>query len=282
MQRWKRVKQLGMAVLGATTLAIALLISQPQAGNTQSAPPLLEPLPIEETGVPQQTTTPIQTISWSIRADRFRGRWGDDITLYCPPNGTPQQIWGSDIYSDNSSICTAAVHAGFITVEEGGAIAIRILPGQSTYSESSQNGITSSRIDQWQGSFTFTTLRDFVAGVMVTERGVLPINVATWITTANNLTVPSTQPSSLRPKEQSFAVYCPAEGDLAPVWGSDIYQASSSICSAAVHAGRINSQSGGSVAFKLVSRQPFYIGNTRNGVTARHGLMGDRSFVFID
>ncbi|MGB3495907.1 MAG: LCCL domain-containing protein [Elainellaceae cyanobacterium] len=291
MNYWKRAKRIGIALLGVATLAIALLISQPQPGITQSVPALdlLQPteptIPeptIPEPTIPEPTTTFIQSVPWNFRADRFRGQWGDDVTLYCPANGAPQQIWGSDVYSDNSSICTAAVHAGLITVEEGGAIAIRILPGQSTYAGSSQNDITSSSIDQWTGSFTFTTLRDFVAGVTVTGREILPLNVATWSTTAKALASPVVQSSPFQVSEQSIALYCPSGGEPASVWGSDIYEDTSSVCSAAVHAGRINRESGGAIAIKLASRQPFYIGSTRNGITTRHGLIGDRSFIFID
>lgn len=268
-------------------VAIAILISLAQPGLTRWLSPMrTATVATAETAASLDsvslTTTDIQTISWTFRADRFRERWGDDITLYCPPNGSPQQIWGSDVYSDNSSVCTAAAHAGLITVEEGGAIAIRILRGRSAYDGHLQNDIASSSIGEWPGSFTFTSLRDFVAGVMVATDGVLPIRIATWTTPAASLAIPTSQPRSLQVAEQPIAVYCPAAGQLAPVWGSDIYRDTSSVCSAAVHAGRLSLELGGTIAFKLAARQPFYIGSSRNGITTRHGLGGDRSFIFIE
>lgn len=223
--------------------------------------------------MPTDSASPtIRTIPWSLTASRFRDQVGQDAQFYCPPNGTIQQVWGSDVYSDNSSICTAAVHAGVITREAGGAIAIRMLPGQSAYTGSTQNEVRSSNFVEWPGSFTFTTLHDVVVGVLDTPDGQVPIAVASWQTSA----------SAFRDRlNETFAVYCPAAGEPAPIWGSDIYRDASSVCTAAVHAGHLNPRDGGAIAFRMVSRMPFYIGNTRNGVTARHWLGGTGSFVVL-
>ncbi|MEM7773644.1 MAG: LCCL domain-containing protein [Cyanobacteria bacterium P01_A01_bin.37] len=221
-----------------------------------------------------QLTTDIQTISWAFTANRYRNRIGDDITVFCPENGVANRVWGSDVYSDQSSVCTAAVHAGLITFEAGGAIAIRILPGQEDYVGSTQNDLTSSSFSNWPGSFTFITLRDTVAGVMQPADGVgIPIQIVTWQSTA--------EPFSAQ-RDQHFSVYCPAFGTLSEVWGSDIYRDASSICTAAVHAGRMTTQSGGAIAFTTSPAMPFYIGNTRNGITSRHWQGGESSFQFLD
>lgn len=222
----------------------------------------------------RQETTAIQTITWSFTANRYRDRVGEDIPVFCPPDGVANRIWGSDVYSDQSSICTAAVHAGLITLDEGGAIAIRALPGQESYEGTDQNDLSSSRFGQWPGSFTFTTLRDTVAGVMnIADGAAVPIQIATWQSTAEPF---ATQ------LDQILAVYCPANGTVSEVWGSDIYRDASSICTAAVHAGKISTQSGGAIAFKMATNMPFYIGNTRNGITSRHWQGGTSSFQFLD
>lgn len=222
---------------------------------------------------PPPETTPIETISWSFTANRYRDRPGDEVSFFCPSNGVENRVWGSDVYADQSSICTAAVHAGLITLEDGGAIAIRIRPGQNTYRGSTRNEVTSGDFGQWPGSFTFTTLRDAVAGVMVTPDGTpVALQIARWDTTA--------EPFS-RQMNQVFALYCPAGGTLAAVWGSDIYRDASSVCAAAVHAGKLTIRDGGAIAFKVVSPMPFYIGNTRNGITSRHWQGGRSSFQFL-
>lgn len=64
------------------------------------------------------------------------------------------KVWGTDIYSDDSSLSTAAVHAGFLKDGETKTLTIRILPGQTDYVGSTQNGVTSASYHQWHGSFT--------------------------------------------------------------------------------------------------------------------------------
>ena len=64
-------------------------------------------------------------------------------------------MWGTDTYTDDSSVCIAAVHAGLITEDEGGRVVIEIAPGEESYTGSEANGITSTDYGSWSGSFTF-------------------------------------------------------------------------------------------------------------------------------
>jgi hypothetical protein len=61
---------------------------------------------------------------------------------------------------------------------------------------------------------------------------------------------------------------CPARGTLAPCWGTDLYTHDSSVCSAAVHAGRVTVDDGGEVTFEMRAGAAGYIGSTRRGVTS--------------
>jgi len=79
---------------------------------------------------------------------------GQQYTIECSPGGTPRTIWGTFSYTDDSSICTAAVHAGFITVASGGSVTYEIAPGQEFYVGSEANGITSRDYPSWPGSFS--------------------------------------------------------------------------------------------------------------------------------
>ena len=63
--------------------------------------------------------------------------------------------WGTDIYTDDSTITYAAVHAGAIAVGVTDYVYVKVLPGQSNYISSTQNGITSSSWGSWNGSYTF-------------------------------------------------------------------------------------------------------------------------------
>lgn len=92
--------------------------------------------------------------SWETTADQFRSRTGARITYQCPAGGQPGNIWGTDVYSDDSSVCTAGVHVGAITLARGGNVVIQIRPGESGYSGSTHNGVQSSSYGSWEGSFS--------------------------------------------------------------------------------------------------------------------------------
>lgn len=59
--------------------------------------------------------------------------------------------WGTGIYTDNSDIFTAAVHAGLVKVGEAKVVILTTLPGQSSYVGSVQNGVESTSYDAWEG-----------------------------------------------------------------------------------------------------------------------------------
>ena len=63
-------------------------------------------------------------------------------------------IWGTTIYTDDSSLVTAAVHSGFVQVGQVRVITVIILPGQGSYASTTQNGVTSSGWGSWSGSYS--------------------------------------------------------------------------------------------------------------------------------
>lgn len=85
----------------------------------------------------------------------LRGRNGTRFTFTCRPNQSAVNIWGTNTYTDDSSICTAAVHVGLITFASGGTVAIEIRAGQQSYSGTSRNGVSSNSYGAWHGSFIF-------------------------------------------------------------------------------------------------------------------------------
>ncbi|QHW01270.1 hypothetical protein GJR95_11150 [Spirosoma endbachense] len=58
------------------------------------------------------------------------------------------------MYTDDSSIYTAAVHAGLISYA-GGVVTVEIRPGQTSYNGNSRNGVNSKNYSGWSGSFVF-------------------------------------------------------------------------------------------------------------------------------
>lgn len=84
----------------------------------------------------------------------LRGQRGT-TRCYCPPSATAMQgtVWGVDVYTDDSSICRAAVHAGAIP-RSGGPVLVTPLPGRGSYAGSTRNGVSTTSYGSWPGSFT--------------------------------------------------------------------------------------------------------------------------------
>jgi len=73
----------------------------------------------------------------------YRCRRFERFAFDCPAAGAAARLWGIDLYTDDSSLCSAAVHAGEITLAAGGRITIEMRPGESRYFAITRNGISS-------------------------------------------------------------------------------------------------------------------------------------------
>jgi hypothetical protein len=106
---------------------------------------------------PMPRVQPAQEVDWHtspLDLD-LRGMNGERYSFTCPPGKPqPRRVTGSGPYTDDSSICTAAVHAGVIHAKEGGDVTIEIRPGNSGYVGSERNYVHSNDYATvWGGSF---------------------------------------------------------------------------------------------------------------------------------
>ncbi|XP_053549096.1 mucin-12-like [Bombina bombina] len=191
-------------------------------------------------------------------------------------------VWGSRVYTDDSSICRAAIHAGEIT-DDGGCVFVELKPGQDSYEASTNNGVKSSDHESWTGSFVFTSApaEQPTEKPKHTKRPPVdipppPVSSVTKVTalcssTAIHLIAPITD------------VACPAEclNALGNVWGTEIYTDSSSICGAAIHSGRLQNKVGGLVKVVKMPGQGRYEGSNKNGVTSYDHEEWTGSFAFL-
>jgi LCCL domain len=201
--------------------------------------------------------------TWDASATAFRGHNGARYVFTCPSYGTAGSIWGTDVYTDDSSVCTAAVHAGRITLAGGGTVTVEIRPGESSYTGSARNGITSSSYGPWTGSYVIVAATAATPGIGV--------GGATWSATA----------AAFRTYVGArFAYTCPANGEPGPVWGTAVYTDDSSVCTAAVQTGLITLAGGGSVTIEMRAGESSYAGSTRNGITSSPYGAWVGSFVF--
>ncbi len=90
---------------------------------------------------------------WGVSASALA--LGDRARFTCPPPGEEYSIWGTAIYTSDSSVCTAAVHSGLLSFEGGGEAVVTVIEGQESYVGTTQNGVTSRDYTSYTASFTF-------------------------------------------------------------------------------------------------------------------------------
>jgi LCCL domain len=66
--------------------------------------------------------------------------------------------------------------------------------------------------------------------------------------------------------DRDFTFMCPENGTIAEITGTDLYATSSSICTAAAHAGVIKIATGGLVKIRIKPESGVYRGSTQNGI----------------
>ena len=354
--------------------------------------------------VPSAANLP-NTVTWTTTVSNLRGQNGQPFAFLCPPNGAAiATVWGTDVYTDDSSVCIAAVHAGVIMFSTGGAVVIEIRPGQSSYAGTTRNGVVSTSYAAWSGSFVFVNASNAPAGrsetvqppgsgkrvlviaygkdetdgsdvgwnadypnpsfdddparkglpnarwqgahswdgtklclsiknleapyppahtlaigyTVTLERGTFEDGSVTKTfvlyrysgvpaqkdvmqcvaTVSAEVSTPrapeavagsstgqaswETTAASLRGKNgQQFTYVCPAGGTPTRLWGTDVYTDDSSICTAAVHSGRIIPLTGGTVTIEIKPGQPSYMGTGRNGILSESYGAWTGSFIFF-
>jgi hypothetical protein len=86
----------------------------------------------------------------------YRGQHNQ--VLYVEVTGTVHgTVYGTNIYTDDSNLATAAVHAGILKDGETGVVKVTILPGQASYASTTKNQVTSRKYESWSGSYKVET-----------------------------------------------------------------------------------------------------------------------------
>lgn len=242
--------ELAGVLLGTACLSIGCGRSDAPAAPAVPAVPAVAPV----------AATPI---NWNTNATQYRSQTGQIVTVMCPPNGSPATVWGSDVYSDDSSICTAALHSGRVSLQTGGNVQIQIAPGAPSYAPTERNGVTTRPWGQWSGSFTI--VGGAAPGLVATPVGGAAAPAAPGAPQAIGWDADG---ADVVQTGQSALVGCPPGGTANSVWGTDTYSSDSSVCTAAVHAGLIQLATGGVVRVNGVAGMPSYTASERNGVAS--------------
>jgi hypothetical protein len=195
---------------------------------------------------------------------------GQSFTYQCPPTGAvTQTIWGSGLYTSDSSVCAAAVHSGHIT-PAGGQISFQMVEGADSYPAATANGVTSAAYGPWSQAFMVTG-----AGAVAPMAPQPSPRQIGWGDTLITLSIDGGQTGSVH------QAICPPGGTTGhSVWGSGIYTSDSAVCLAAVHAGRIALETGGMVTLVTTGAQQGYAASAMNGVTTASYGAWSASFAF--
>jgi len=191
------------------------------------------------------------------------------ITCRCPAGTTSGSVWGSKVYTTDSSICRAAIHAGVISAG-GGEVTVQASPGCSSYAGSEANGVRTSNWGPYETSFFFPAKGD----------GKCPTVEAGGPCPSSFKSIPNRTP------ETTFTCRCTPAQVGGRVWGTGIYTTDSSICMAAIHAGAVKGSGalgglGAKVTVKAAPGCKSYVGSKQNGVLSGKWGPYDSSFFVV-
>jgi hypothetical protein len=162
-------------------------------------------------------------------------------------------VWGTDIYTDDSSLAVAAVHAGVVKVGLKAVVKVTILPGEQKYGGSRRNGITTADFGAWEGSFKVEAVK-----------GRKPRRAAPK---PRVLADPGTLVGFRGQNGKSFLIEITGQ-NTASVWGTNVYTDDSSLATAAVHAGILKVGQKAVVKVTILPGEQQYPGSDRNGITS--------------
>jgi len=193
-------------------------------------------------------------------------RLGENAALLCScpaAAATAGQVWGSQVYTDDSNICRAAVHAGAIDAD-GGLVSVVADHGRQAYAGSLRHGVASENWGRWQRSIIFRPVGN-TANTAADEPDFAPGDGG-----------PQSCPDTAGGIDVAMRCVCDsvAVAGTQAIWGSNPYTTDSAICRAARHAGVIGRR-GGPVTVRILPGRSSYRGSTRHGVaTSNWGSYG--------
>lgn len=94
----------------------------------------------------------------------FRGQTGK-VLYFRVTGATTGSVWGAGVYTDDSSLAAAAVHAGAVQNGQTAIVKVTILPGQANYQAGTRNGVTTFSYGTYPGSYRVEKLPQLAAEI---------------------------------------------------------------------------------------------------------------------
>ncbi|MER2564898.1 MAG: LCCL domain-containing protein [Myxococcaceae bacterium] len=76
--------------------------------------------------------------------------------LYEVTGSTDGSVWGTEVYTSDTHLGTAAVHQGLLKPGEKGVLRVKVINGQQQYLGTVKNGVTSMGYGEWTVSFVMS------------------------------------------------------------------------------------------------------------------------------
>lgn len=180
---------------------------------------------------------------------------------------TSGAVWGADVYTDDSSLGAAAVHAGLVEPGVTKDVVVFIEGSRDAFSGSARHGVHSSQYGSWGGSFRLGPVSEMPDA----PRLIMPV--------ADSRTDPS------NPQNAVYLTNLAGQDELKPglrivtflagnqsgsIWGTGAYTSDSSLTAAAVHSGVLEVGQTGPVMILIAPGQDSYEGSTQHGITSNN------------
>lgn len=221
-----------------------------------SVQPTIQPvIPVRGGAVPP-SGGPIEA-GCSFNATQLQGDPGAMFQVACPAGCEASGgLWGTDVYTADSGICRAGIHAGAIS-PAGGVVVVQIQPGRPAYRGSPRYNVSSSDYGSYNRSFAV-----ILPAGQVPAPGPAPVAAPQVIEAGCSFNATEIHDAMGSSHMVSCPPGCAEQGGL---WGTDVYTGDSGICRAAIHSGLI-SPNGGPVIVVLDVGRPAYRGTVRYGI----------------
>ncbi|MCE1196281.1 hypothetical protein LWX53_07265 [bacterium] len=189
------------------------------------------------------------------------------------------QVWGTGVYTSDSSLASAAVHAGVLADGQTGTVVVEVLPGAASYEGSSRYGVTSSKWGSFGKSFRFLAAVPAAGGSGQPLGGGATAQPSTGGAPAQPVVQPAAPPTVYAFTDDTAlnritpvsgaALYMRVTGTTGGrLWGTGVYTIDSAPAAAAVHAGALAAGQTAVVRITILPGRSSYEGSARNNVSS--------------
>ncbi len=198
---------------------------------------------------------------------------GDVVTLRVTGR-TDGSVWGTDVYTADSDIGTAAVHAGLVAPGQTALVRVTVLPSLPQYSGTPRNGVESRSYGTYPSSYAVSLKRVLSNAATNATPSFLSVTRVP-VSGTGQVTIERMAACGIG---ESFDIELIGQ-TAGAVWGTNVYTADSDLPAAAVHAGVLSAGERASITVTIVPSPPVFGGSSNHGVTSRGWPSWPKAFV---